>query len=81
MSVLIPDQILKASRLSEAEMRLEIAALLFGKEKLTLAQASQFAQLPLLRFSHFLASRSHEVHDGTEERTEDLLTLSDLDLH
>lgn len=62
-------------------MRLEIAVLLFEKERRTLAQASQFAQLPLLRFSSLLASRGLEMHYGAEEFTEDLQTLADLDSH
>ena len=43
MSVLIPDEILQASRLSERELKAEIAVMLFEKEKLTLGQASRFA--------------------------------------
>ena len=78
MSLTIPDEILEASRMSESEMRQEIAAMLFEKEKLTLAQASRLAGLPLLRFQHFLASRGIELHYGLEELREDLQTLTDL---
>jgi predicted HTH domain antitoxin len=37
MSVIIPDEILMATRMTEAEMRQEIAIMLFQREKLTLA--------------------------------------------
>jgi predicted HTH domain antitoxin len=40
MSVTIPDEILSATRMSEAELKQEIAVMLFQKEKLTLGQAS-----------------------------------------
>ena len=43
MSIVIPEEILTATRMSEAEMLQEIAIMLFQKEKLTLAQASRFA--------------------------------------
>nr|CAO91237.1 unnamed protein product [Microcystis aeruginosa PCC 7806] len=43
MSIDISDEILSATRMTEAEMRQEIAVMLFQKEKLTLAQASRFA--------------------------------------
>jgi len=42
MSIDISDEILSATRMTEAEMRQEIAVMLFQKEKLTLAQASRF---------------------------------------
>ncbi|MGA9380572.1 MAG: UPF0175 family protein, partial [Phormidium sp.] len=35
MSVIIPDEILQATRMSEEELKQEIAILLFQKEKLT----------------------------------------------
>lgn len=43
MSVIVPEEILTATRMTEAEMRQEIAIMLFQREKLTLAQASRFA--------------------------------------
>jgi predicted HTH domain antitoxin len=40
MSLVVPDELLTAPRMTEAEMRQEIAVMLFQREKLTLAQAS-----------------------------------------
>lgn len=40
MDVVIPYGILHATRMSEAELRQEIALMLFRREKLTLGQAS-----------------------------------------
>jgi predicted HTH domain antitoxin len=78
MSVTIPAEVLEASRMSEAEMRQEIAAMLFQKEKLTLAQASRLAGMNLLRFQHLLSSRGIEPHYGVEELEQDLRTLREL---
>ena len=45
MGIVVPDEILAATRMTEAEMRQEIALMLLQKEKLTLAQASRFARM------------------------------------
>ena len=42
MSVLIPDEVVRATRMTETELKLEIALLLFQKEKLTLAGRETF---------------------------------------
>jgi predicted HTH domain antitoxin len=78
MSVTIPDDILQAARMSEDELRQEMAVLLFQKDKLTLGQASRLARMDRLRFQHLLASRDIAVHYGSEEFEQDLATLRDL---
>jgi predicted HTH domain antitoxin len=78
MSVLIPDEILQASRLSERELKAEIAVMLFQKEKLTLGQASRFAGMSYLEFQHLLASRQIPVHYDVAEFEQDLKTLGEL---
>lgn len=62
MSIIIPDEILTTTRMTDAEMRQEIAVMLFHKEKLTLAQASRFALMNRIAFQHLLASRQIPVH-------------------
>ena len=79
MSVVIPDEILHAARMSEAEFKQEIAIFLFEKEKLTLAQASRLAGINRLQFQHLLASRRITVHYDVAEFEEDLRTLQELD--
>ena len=78
MSLTIPDTFLQTARISEDELRQEIAVMLFQRDKLTLAQASQFARMTRLRFQHILASRQIPVHYDVAEFTEDLLTLQRL---
>ena len=50
MSVIISDEALQAARLSAAEMKQEIAVLLFQRNKLTLGQASQLAEISQVSF-------------------------------
>lgn len=75
MPVTIPDSVLEAARLSEGELREELAVLLFRQEKLTLAQASRLAGLSQLRFRHLLASRDIPLHYDVAELEADLTTL------
>ena len=79
MSVIIPDEILHTTRMTEAEFKQEIAILLFEKNKLTLAQASRLAEVSRLQFQHLLASRQIAVHYDVVEFEEDLRTLQELD--
>lgn len=78
MSVIIPDDILQAARMTEEELRQEIAVLLFQKEKLTLGQASRLAGMNQFQFQHLLASRHIPVHYDVAEFEEDLKTLKEL---
>jgi len=78
MSVTIPDEVLQTARMSEEELRQELAVLLFQKDRLTLGQASHLAGLDLLRFQHLLASRGIPVHYDIEEFEQDLSTLRSL---
>jgi len=78
MRLIILDDILQASRMSEEELTQEIAVLLFQKEKLTLAQASRLAGMTRLQFQHLLASRQIPVHYDVAEFEEDLKTLKEL---
>lgn len=75
MSLVIPDDILQATRMSEDELRQEIAVLLFQKEKLTLGQASRLAGMSRLQFQHLLASRQIPLHYDLAEFEEDLKML------
>jgi predicted HTH domain antitoxin len=78
MNVSIPDEIFESTRMSEAELRQELAVLLFEKDRITLAQASVLAGMDRLQFQHLLASRSIPVHYDVEDFEEDLATLRDL---
>lgn len=75
MSVVISDDVLSTTRMTEGEMKLEIAVLLLQKEKLTLAQAARFAGMHRVAFQHLLASRQISVHYGVDDFREDVENL------
>ena len=75
MSLVIPDDILRAANISASDLRREIAVLLFQQDKLTLGQASEFAGVSQLEFQRMLAKRHIVVHYDTHEFTDDLDTL------
>lgn len=78
MSVLIPDEILRASGFSEHELKAEITVMLFEKERLTLGQASHLAEMDCLAFQHLLASRRIPIRYDVADFEQDLKTLDEL---
>ncbi len=78
MMLIIPDEILQATKMSVDELKQEIAILLFQKEKLTLGQASRLAGMSQIQFQHLLASRQIPIHYDVAEFDEDLKTLQEL---
>jgi predicted HTH domain antitoxin len=75
MQLTIPDHILTTARMSEPELRCEVATLLYERDKLTLAQASRLAGMDRFDFQHLMASRGILVHYGSPEFEQDLATL------
>ena len=63
MSVTIPDDILMATRMTERELKQEIAVMLFAQEKISLGEASRFAEMKEINFQYLLASREIPIHE------------------
>ena len=78
MSLTIPDEIIKSTRMSIPELTQEIAIMLFQKEKLTLGQASQLADMSQFQFQHLLAARQITLHYDEDDLEKDLSTLKEL---
>lgn len=74
MSLVIPDEFLQTAHITEADLKLEIAILLFQQEKITLGTASQFAEMNQLEFQRILGSRQIPIHYGVEDFRQDLRT-------
>lgn len=72
MAVTISDDLLRSTRLTEAEFKRELAVFLFREERLTLAQAARLAEMTRLQFQHLLASREIPVHYSLEDFEEDM---------
>ena len=67
MSLIIPDEIIKTTRMSTSEIIQELAIVLFQKEKLTLGQASSLAKINQFQFQHILASRQIPIHYNKDD--------------
>jgi predicted HTH domain antitoxin len=76
-SLVIPDELLKAARMSEAELMQEIVLMLFQQEKLTLGRASRLLGITQIEFQRLLASRKICVHYDVEDFRQDIKSLQE----
>jgi len=76
MSLVISDDIIRASGLSEADLLLEIIILLFQQEKLSLGKASEILGMPQIRFQRLIADRGICVHYDVADFQADLQHLT-----
>ena len=72
MAMVIDDDLLRAAHMSEPEIKLELAALLYQRERLTLGQAARLAGLSLARMRLALGARGIAPSYGVTEFEEDL---------
>jgi predicted HTH domain antitoxin len=72
MTITVPDELLRSMKLTEAEVKAELAVALFREERLTLGQAAQLASLPQLDFQRLLSSRRIPLHYGIDDMEQDL---------
>lgn len=75
MSLVIPDELLKASGLSETELMLEVVIMLFQQERISIGKASQLVGMNQIEFQSLLANRGICIHYDVAEFQEDLKTL------
>ncbi|MEB3339443.1 UPF0175 family protein [Okeania sp.] len=75
MSLLISDQILQASGLSEDQLLVEILMMLFQQEKISLGKASELLGIHRMQFQKLISDRRICVHYDVVEFQEDLKTL------
>ncbi len=78
--VTLPADVVQATRMTDEELLLEIAVMLFQREKLTLGQSARLAGLPQYRFQLILAGRDIPIHYGIEEFREDVQTIKSMRL-
>jgi hypothetical protein len=79
MSLIISEEIVKASGLSEQELTLELIILLFQQQKIGIGKAANLAQLPLIKFQHELAIRNIPIHYDESDLDIDLKNLQSLE--
>lgn len=80
MSLLVPDELVKASGLSETKLLQELVLLLFHREKLTLGKASRILGITQLEFQALLASHNIYIYYDVEDLHEDVRNLQELGL-
>jgi predicted HTH domain antitoxin len=78
MALAISDELLNTTRMTEQELSVEIAVMLFQQEKLTLGQASKLAGMNQFRFQNLLAGRDIGPHYDVADFQEDIETLKKL---
>ena len=78
MSLVIPNEIVQATKLSERELAQEIAIWLYEEERLTSGQASEFAKLSVPGFLKLLHERGISPHYDVAEFEQDIHTLQRL---
>jgi predicted HTH domain antitoxin len=80
MSLVIPDDLVRASGLTEDELLQELVLLLFQRENISLGKASRILGLTQLEFQALLADHNLSIHYGVEELHEDVQNLQTLGL-
>jgi len=80
MSVVIPDDILQSSKMTEDELRLEIAIMLYKQEKISSGKARAWTGLTVIEFQHELAKRGLCINYDVEDLQADVKTLQSMGL-
>ncbi|MEC4818347.1 MAG: UPF0175 family protein [Scytonema sp. PMC 1069.18] len=80
MSLIISNELVQASGLSELELLQELVLLLFEREKITLGSASRFLGMTQLEFQALLAEKNLCIHYDVDELHEDVKNLQGLGL-
>lgn len=75
MPVSIPDEFLETARLTEFEVRIELALVLFQRERRTLGQAARLSRTGQLESQRLLAQRRIPVHYTIDDLEADLETI------
>lgn len=78
VSLVISDEVVKASGLSERELMLEIVIMLFQQDKISLGKGSELMGMHRMQFQKLLADRGICVHYDVAEFQEDLKTLQEM---
>jgi len=78
MVITLPDHIPALARMTEPELRRELAVSLYAARKLTLVQAADIAQASLFEFQALLRDRRISQHYDSGDLDQDLLTLREL---
>ncbi len=75
MQLTLPDNVIGRTGLSEAEFKIELAALLYEKGLVSMAGGSHLADIAIYDFQQELGKRGIYVHYAVDDFYEDLKTI------
>jgi predicted HTH domain antitoxin len=76
----IPREIFESSRMTESEMKVELAVMLYGKGRLSIGKARELAGMSLWQFRQLLSLRGIAVHLDSEDFDAEVAAVKDLGL-
>jgi len=77
-AIVIPDEILRNTGMTEQELAQTLAVALFQKERLSLGQASRLAGMSQWEFRGLLAAQDIPLHYDVAELEQDVATLREM---
>ncbi len=80
MSIVIPHDILQATKMTEDELKLEIAIMLYKQQKISSGKVRTWIGLTVIEFQHELAKRGLCINYDVEDFQSDVKTLQSLSL-
>lgn len=80
MSVTIPDDIVQSTHMTEDELKIEIAVMLYKQQKISSGKARSWTGLTVIEFQHELAKRGLFINYDAEDLEADIKTLQSLEL-
>jgi predicted HTH domain antitoxin len=80
MSVVIPDDILQATKMTEDELKLEIAIMLYKQQKISSGKLRAWTGLTVIEFQRELAKRGLNINYDLEDLQADIYTLRSMGL-
>lgn len=75
----IPQDVLDSTRLTMAELKIELAVSLYAQGRLSIGKACELAGMALWEFRQLLGSRRIPPHYDVVDLEEDIATLNELD--
>ncbi|MEQ9669917.1 UPF0175 family protein [Coleofasciculus sp. G2-EDA-02] len=80
MSLVIPNDILQATKMTEDELKLEIAIMLYKQEKISSGKVRAWTGLSVIEFQHELGKRGLCINYDVEDFQSDIQTLQSMGL-
>ncbi|EDX72160.1 conserved hypothetical protein [Coleofasciculus chthonoplastes PCC 7420] len=80
MSLVIPNDILQATKMTKDELKLEIAIMLYKQEKISSGKVRTWTGLTVIEFQHELAKRGLCINYDVEDFQSDIQTLQSMGL-